>query len=250
MKIKFLLAAVAAVAIGSAAQAAQYVQNGGFEDATYTANSQVGRAGYGQGIADWTAGSGLELYYIGGTQTTVSASDEYNDPQTYFYPTFNTLSPNGGNFVALDGDSDIPGAIWQYVSGLTPGNSYTLTFDWAASQLINRSGDITESLVVALEDHTNNTTQSYTTSVVPVASGQFSGWMTETMTFKATNSNEVLSFLSVGTPNGQPPIAVLDGVSLTDGVPEPAAWALMLMGFGGVGLMVRRNRRKALAAVA
>ena len=32
------------------------------------------------------------------------------------------------------------------------------------------------------------------------------------------------------------------------GVPEPAAWALMLMGFGGIGAMVRRRRSLALAA--
>jgi hypothetical protein len=31
-------------------------------------------------------------------------------------------------------------------------------------------------------------------------------------------------------------------------VPEPASWALMLMGFGGLGAMLRRRRRAALAA--
>ena len=30
-------------------------------------------------------------------------------------------------------------------------------------------------------------------------------------------------------------------------VPEPAAWALMIMGFGGVGAMVRARRRLAVA---
>ncbi len=244
MKMKLLMGVVAAMAVGSGAKATEYVQNGGFEDATYTVNSQVGRPYPNEGIANWTAGGGFELYFIGGTQTTVSAVNEYPHSDTYFYPTFNTLSANGGNFVALDGDSDIHGQIWQSISGLTPGKNYTLTFDWGASQLAYRSGDITESLVVSLGN------ESQTTAVVPVASGQFSGWMKETMTFKATSATEVLNFLSAGTPNGQPPMAVLDGVSLTDSVPEPAAWALILMGFGGVGLMVRRNRRKALAAVA
>jgi hypothetical protein len=31
------------------------------------------------------------------------------------------------------------------------------------------------------------------------------------------------------------------------GVPEPATWGLMIMGFGGMGLMLRNNRRLALA---
>jgi PEP-CTERM motif len=33
-------------------------------------------------------------------------------------------------------------------------------------------------------------------------------------------------------------------------VPEPAAWALMLLGFGGIGMAIRRRRRPALAQIA
>jgi hypothetical protein len=32
------------------------------------------------------------------------------------------------------------------------------------------------------------------------------------------------------------------------GIPEPATWAMMLVGFGGIGLMVRNRRRAAVAA--
>ncbi len=36
---------------------------------------------------------------------------------------------------------------------------------------------------------------------------------------------------------------LVDNVALQAGaVPEPGAWALMIMGFGGVGAMVRRRR--------
>ena len=33
-------------------------------------------------------------------------------------------------------------------------------------------------------------------------------------------------------------------------VPEPATWALMLLGFGGLGAMLRRQRRQAIASLA
>jgi len=50
----------------------------------------------------------------------------------------------------------------------------------------------------------------------------FSGWLFETMGFTAASSSEPLSFLSVGTPNGVPPFALLDGVTLSQSTaPEP-----------------------------
>jgi hypothetical protein len=43
----------------------------------------------------------------------------------------------------------------------------------------------------------------------------------------------------------------LDDLSLQGtAVPEPTSWALMLMGFGGLGAMLRSNRRRQVAAVA
>ena len=37
-------------------------------------------------------------------------------------------------------------------------------------------------------------------------------------------------------------------VPAANAVPEPSAWALMILGFGGVGVAMRRNRRVGLAA--
>jgi len=39
-------------------------------------------------------------------------------------------------------------------------------------------------------------------------------------------------------------------LSFTQAVPEPATWALMLLGFGGIGMAMRRRRRPALAQIA
>jgi hypothetical protein len=126
------------------------------------------------------------------------------------------------------------------VNGLEVGKAYTLTFDWAAAQLENRSGDITEQLQVSFGNETQYT------SILSVPSTAFSGWNQVTMVFTPTASTQTLTFLSLGTPNGLPPMAALDGVSLT--VPEPATWAMMLIGFGGLGAMIRRRNRATLAA--
>jgi hypothetical protein len=43
---------------------------------------------------------------------------------------------------------------------------------------------------------------------------------------------------------------VMDNLKLLPGVPEPSTWALMIVGFGGVGLMIRSTRRRELARAA
>ena len=249
MRMKLLataaLAASMALAIGSAAQAAtNLLTNGSFESGP-ASNTQFGAGFGGQVVPGWTGGNGspttdLQFYYVGGTQTTVSATNQFGDPKAYFYPSFNTLSPDGGNFVGLDGDSEATGAVSQTLTGLEIGKTYTLTFDWAAAQLANRSGDITEQLQVSFGG------QTFLTPVLSVASGGFSGWKTATMFFTPTSTTQTLKILSLGTPDGLPPIAALDGVSLT--VPEPATWAMMLVGFGGIGAMIRRRRQTLVAA--
>jgi hypothetical protein len=47
----------------------------------------------------------------------------------------------------------------------------------------------------------------------------------------------------VGTPYGP----VIGGVSVS-AVPEPAVWAMMLVGFGGLGVSLRSSRRRATLA--
>lgn len=59
-----------------------------------------------------------------------------------------------------------------------------------------------------------------------------------TFSFAGTNSRTRTG----GTLNGN--------VSIDPAVPEPATWAMMLLGFGGIGLAMRRRRRPALAQIA
>jgi hypothetical protein len=88
------------------------------------------------------------------------------------------------------------------------------------------------------------------TGVVSIPSQGFSGWQKQTFTFTADSDVETLTFLAFGTPGGEPPFSLLDNVSLT-AVPEPAAWAMMLAGFGALGALgALARRRRGAGAVA
>jgi hypothetical protein len=56
----------------------------------------------------------------------------------------------------------------------------------------------------------------------------------------AAQTLTTITFASNGDTEGQPFLAAL--TTSTAAVPEPAAWALMLIGFGGVGVTLRRRR--------
>ena len=54
----------------------------------------------------------------------------------------------------------------------------------------------------------------------------------------------------VGAPGGVTYGNDSTGLSLGVSVPEPATWGLMILGFGGIGAMLRSSRRRAIAATA
>ena len=55
--------------------------------------------------------------------------------------------------------------------------------------------------------------------------------------------------LSVNPPRSFEGVTSIQG-RVTGPVPEPATWAMMLLGFGGIGMAMRRRRRPVLAQVA
>jgi hypothetical protein len=237
MSNKILIALAATLAVASPALASpNLVANGGFETTTLTSNSQFGAGFGGQAVANWTGGGGnnLQFYYFAGTATTTNAVNQFGDPGGYLRPNFTPLSASSGNFIAMDGASDYAGHVSQTLNGLTVGKGYIVKFSWAATQLINRSGPTTEQFAVTFGGDTQ------WTAVVNNPSEGFTGWFNQSFKFTAGSASQALTFLSVGTPNGLPPVALLDGVSVT-AVPEPAAWALMLAGFGLIGMVARRR---------
>ena len=60
--------------------------------------------------------------------------------------------------------------------------------------------------------------------------------------------NLALAFTDLGPSDQQGDL--LDNVVVTTGVPEPATWAMFLVGFGAVGFAMRRPLRKVVVPFA
>ena len=216
----------------------------------FSSNGGQGQLTVNTTLASWTAG-GKEGTFGGQTTAPVFVFASSNAGGTVtgsgymgnigFYSL--AAPPSGSFFIAADGDSGYAGSISQIVNGLTAGNEYKLKFDWAGAQQTGYSGATTERWQVSFGGSTD------TTPTVNVPSQSSSTWQTTTLTFTADSASQLLSFLAIGTPNGQPPWLVLSGVSLTDAttppVPEPGTLAMLAVGMAGLVLVRRRSQRSA-----
>lgn len=203
------------------------------------------------------------------------ANPTYNGLQSAPTIVGGVVTPNsGGNFLGADG-AYLNAPVYQTVSGLTVGQEYSLTFWWAAAQQSIDSGGFdgvtqehwtvcfgvctyTSSYAPNGDGYSTFTpgtmidpnnpsnmiadSQYYTTNTRTTPEHGFVPWQYEYVTFTATSSTQTLSLLAYGTPIGQPPFALIDGLSL-QAVPEPTTWAMMLIGFGVIGGVMRTRRR-------
>jgi hypothetical protein len=250
MRTSFLGLATATVFAGTAFAGPNLVTNGNFEATngsfSGTQNTQFGSGGYAS-VPNWTvtANGGstpFDLWFIASKDTTQGAQSQYGSTNQDLLS--NPSNPPTGlvNFVALDADSNATGILSQSISGLLLGQTYQLTFSWAASQLATASTN-PYSAGLAFGLGTSLVTSStgtgvQTTGLTSEKYGVSSPWASVTATFVATSYTEILSFLAYGTPTGGPPEAVLDNVGLT-AVPEPASLTL----FGGLAVLGLARRR-------
>lgn len=254
-KIKALALGLVSLMSAAGAQAAyiesnhQFIVNGGFEQTT----NGVGELGYNTNAIGWTSAKtsngdyGYNFIFSPTTASTTGVRNEYGENMKLWGPgngSNNGLkaSPTGGNFLAADGAYH-EGYVYQFVTDLIVGKSYTLSFDWAAAQQYGYDGATTESWYYGLASQNLNRQ----TATVNNANHGFVNWRQEVFTFTATKTSDYVYFLAEGAPEGQPPFSLLDSVSLTgdyvSAAPEPGTWAMLMLGFGLIGVMVRRRPR-------
>jgi hypothetical protein len=258
MRFKSVLLAIAAVASLSAiasTNATELVTNGNFETGDY------GQIGYkGNTLLGWnnnnynTNGLGYNFLFntsndeVNGTVGVSGAVRLWGKNNGGLNDL--VASPVGGNYVAADGGYQV-GALTQTINNLTVGQKYNLSFYWAGAQQYGYNGDTSDRWKVSLGNET------YSTAIKNDVSHGFTGWTQELMTFTATSTSELLSFLAIGTPAGEPPFSLLDGVSMSQAVlpatptppskvPEPGTLAMVGLGLSllGVGLRRRKSKQK------
>jgi hypothetical protein len=228
-----------------AAYAVELVTNRGFE---MTSNGG-GQLGYNTNATGWSvtppSGSYIFLFTPGSADTT-GVNGEYgglslwgsNNSGLNVLP----VSPNGGNFVALDGDFQTS-PLTQTISGLIPDHTYSVSFDYGYAQQSGFNGDTNQNLTACLG------ASCETTPTLTNPSHGFTGWFTADYSLTANGTSDVLSFLASGSLP-VPPFALLDGVSMTGGVPEPSTWALMGLGFAALGFAAYRRKKNASVVAA
>jgi hypothetical protein len=226
--IAFSASVLASALFGNVASAATIV-NGGFETETTQGN-----------ILTYTPGEVIGAGWMaeGGPNSNVLVlSSSYTEPGVNFSPHSGTYAlditgaGNQGTFVGIN----------QTVS-LTPGTNYGLTF-WVG----NVTGDGTPgsnsavyagvSTIALLVDGTQ--VGLFTNSNVTVGNVN---WEEFTYDFTAAFSSELIEFQNATTADNY---AGLDDVSIatvTAAVPEPSIWAMMILGFAGIGAMTYRRR--------
>lgn len=200
--------------------------------------------GYNTNLSGWSINGGYTFLFtpgsgVSGTTADTTGSNGQSGNLRLWGPGNGsnnglTLSPTGGNFIGQDAAYQQK-AITQTISGLTAGQSYLLSFDWAAAQQYGFDGATYDQWQVSLGS------QRQDTSVINLANHGFSGWMHQNFTYTATSSSETLSFFAAGGPGGVPPFTLLDNVSM-QAVPEADTVVAVLTGVMGFAAFARRRK--------
>lgn len=253
---------VAGIGMASGAHAQNLITNGSFENfagAGLSSQQLLQTGGTGTAYSGWATTSGYAFIV-----TPNQAINGFGGPSgtvQLWSPTVGsvtgnggsgsiaiTSSPDGGSFFAMDPTYPTnTGVLTQSLTGLIVGSTYTLSFYQAAGQQkgFDALSGFTNTWTVTATDSNSHVDLNQTASALTVANHTFSGWTQVTMSIVATTASMTLQFFAASSVgSGQPPFAMLDGVSLTknaSAVPEPTA--MLLLGSAFAGLLGARRLR-------
>ena len=172
-------------------------------------------------------------------------------------------TPYGAGFVDLDGSATGTGRLETDAFAFQAGDLVTFEFDYAGNRQgtfdslffgFKSPGLFTFKDVTITNGAVVNTTSQLIASSFGTSVGSLSPaapWTHVTFTFTAGSTGSLAAYVGTTSSDARGPL--LDNLKLSVGAPasaapEPAGWAMMLLGFGGAGTLLRR-RRAAVAAV-
>lgn len=243
MKIGSLLAvAAASLAIASAANASQLIVNGGFETGDYTgwtANVEGGSSGNLSVVPNNGGGSPLSNFAYqanpaGGNYFSITdqtGPGSYSLTQSFTLSSASTVNVSFQMFA-----NDQAGVIYNNgrdYNGDPNENAEVDILTGSANAFTNNPADIVAVLYGPGADNLSNNPNPWTTynETLNLGAGTYQIRFAET-------DNE--GFFQQG----------VDNVSITTSVPEPATWAMLLLGVAGIGGAMRARRRGGLAFAA
>lgn len=219
-KSVLILAAAASVSAATSAQAAtNLLNNPGFESGVALPMGEVNLAANDTtSITGWKV-LGAGVHYVNNSIWDAAA---------------------GSRSVELLGNN---GGVGQRVYGFTAGKTYVLKFNVSADPANIASGPVDLGYTVSI---TGGVAENPFYTFVPgtnTATNMM--YSLQQYIFVASNSFQDLQFRARGRSSGFGP--VIDSVSISV-IPEASTWAMLVVGFGLVGVASRRRKQAAVAA--